>query len=384
METEQSSPKKKLNRKFIVALTALVVLGGAFGIYKYLHALAHETTDDAQVEAKISPVIPKVSGYIKAVLIQDNQYVKKGDTLLLLDDAEYQLKLQQAEDARLGAQSQLAVAQAGISSSNTAILSSEAGASTAWANVATAQANIEAAKVQVWRAQNDYNRYEKLYNNQSITKQQFEQAQAAKETAEKQLNVLQEQKKAAEKQAYAVGKQVDMSKSQTDITKSQTDVAKANLKQAETNIENAKLYLSYTAIIAAEDGQVSKINLQSGQLVQAGQALFNLVKTHDIWVVANFKETQMEHLREGQKVEIKIDAFPSHQFEGSVHSISPATGAKFALLPPDNASGNFVKTVQRLPVKIVFSKADDQLLKFIRPGMNADVDVWIKDGKNKQ
>lgn len=381
---EPTASKKKLNSKFIGGLTILVVAGVAFGVYKYIHSQAHETTDDAQVEAKISPVIPKVTGYVKSINIQDNEYVKKGDTLLVIDDSEYQIKLQQAEDARLAALSQLAVAEAGISSSNTAILSSEAGASTAWANVATAQANIEAAKVQVWRAQNDFNRYEKLFNNQSITKQQFEQAQAAKETAEKQLLVLQEQKKAAEKQAQAVGRQVDMSKSQTKVTHSQTDVAKANLKQAETNIDNAKLFLSYTVITAAEDGQVSKINLQSGQLVQAGQALFNLVKNNEIWVVANFKETQMEHLREGQTVEIKIDAFPKHRFEGTVNSISPATGAKFALLPPDNASGNFVKTVQRLPVKIVFSHTDDPMLKLIRPGMNADVDVLIKSGNNKQ
>lgn len=381
---EPTASKKKLNSKFIGGLTILVVAGVAFGVYKYIHSQAHETTDDAQVEAKISPVIPKVTGYVKSINIQDNEYVKKGDTLLVIDNSEYQIKLQQAEDARLAALSQLAVAEAGISSSNTAILSSEAGASTAWANVATAQANIEAVKVQVWRAQNDFNRYEKLFNNQSITKQQFEQAQAAKETAEKQLLVLQEQKKAAEKQAQAVGRQVDMSKSQTKVTHSQTDVAKANLKQAETNIENAKLFLSYTVITAAEDGQVSKINLQSGQLVQAGQALFNLVKNNEIWVVANFKETQMEHLREGQTVEIKIDAFPKHRFEGTVNSISPATGAKFALLPPDNASGNFVKTVQRLPVKIVFSHTDDPMLKLIRPGMNADVDVLIKSGNNKQ
>ncbi len=381
---EPTASKKKLNSKFIGGLTILVVAGVAFGVYKYIHSQAHETTDDAQVEAKISPVIPKVTGYVKSINIQDNEYVKKGDTLLVIDDSEYQIKLQQAEDARLAALSQLAVAEAGISSSNTAILSSEAGASTAWANVATAQANIEAAKVQVWRAQNDFNRYEKLFNNQSITKQQFEQAQAAKETAEKQLLVLQEQKKAAEKQAQAVGRQVDMSKSQTKVTHSQTDVAKANLKQAETNIENARLFLSYTVITAAEDGQVSKINLQSGQLVQAGQALFNLVKNNEIWVVANFKETQMEHLREGQTVEIKIDAFPKHRFEGTVNSISPATGAKFALLPPDNASGNFVKTVQRLPVKIVFSHTDDPMLQLIRPGMNADVDVLIKSGNNKQ
>lgn len=381
METNHIPNKKPLNKKFIVALAALVTLGGGYGIYKYIHALAHETTDDAQVEAKITPVVSKIPGYIKNIYIQDNQVVKKGDTLIRLDDSEYIIQVQQAKANYQAALSQLQVAQAGEHTSQSTILSSQASASTAQANVATAQANIDAAKTQVWRATNDYNRYNRLYQNQSITKQQYEQALAAKETAEKQVIVLQEQLKAAEKQAYAVAQQVNISQSQAVASTSQIEAAKAIVDQAKANLEHAELYLSYTVITAKEDGQVSKINLQAGQLIQPGQGLFNTVQKDNIWVVANFKETQMQNMREGQSVSIKVDAFPKHKFAGIINSMSPATGAKFALLPPDNASGNFVKTVQRIPVKITFTNPQDEMLVHVKPGMNVDIDVNIKSGR---
>src|SRR5690606_25399625 len=330
----------------------------------------------------ISPVIPKVSGYIQKIYVQDNQVVQKGDTLLVIDDSDYKIRVAEAEANLLAAKGQLRAADAGILTSNTNIVTSQAGANAALANVSTADANIEAAKVQVWRTQNDFDRYAALYESQSITKQQYEQALAAKETAEKQLKILEEQKKAAEKQAAQVAQQVNSTRTQTQVSESQKDVANANIKQAEANLENAKLNLSYTVIVAAESGKVSKIDLQNGQLVQAGQALFSLIPDNNTWVVANFKETQMENIRPGQKVEIDVDAFSKHKFEGKIESISPATGAKFALLPPDNASGNFVKTVQRIPVKITFSNPNDELMKLLRPGMNVVVDVHLKEFVN--
>lgn len=381
METNQTAYKKPLNKKFIVALAVIVVLGGGYGIYKYIHSMAHETTDDAQIETKITPIVSKIPGYIKNIYIQDNQIVKKGDTLIRLDDTEYAIQVQQAKANYQAALSQLAVAEAGGNTSQSTILSSQAGASTAQANVATAQANIDAAKTQLWRATNDYERYNRLYQTQSITKQQYEQALAAKETAEKQVVVLQEQLKAVEKQAHAVAQQVNVSKSQAVASTSQIDAAKAMVDQAKANLDHAELYWSYTVITAKEDGQVSKINLQAGQLIQPGQGLFNTVQKNNIWVVANFKETQMQYMREGQSVSIKVDAFPKHKFEGVINSMSPATGAKFALLPPDNASGNFVKTVQRIPVKITFTNPDDEMLVYVKPGMNADIDVNIKSGR---
>ncbi|WP_060874491.1 HlyD family secretion protein [Myroides odoratus] len=381
METNNTATKKPLNKKFIVALGAIVLFGGGYGIYKYVHSLAHESTDDAQIETKITPIVSKIPGYIKTIYIQDNQIVKKGDTLIRLDDTEYAIQVEQAKANYQAALSQLQVAEAGEHTSQSTVLSSQAGASTAQANVATAQANIDAAKTQLWRASNDYDRYNRLYQSQSITKQQYEQALAAKETAEKQVVVLQEQLKAVEKQAQAVAQQVNISKSQAVASTSQIDAAKAGVDQAKANLDHALLYLSYTVITAKEDGQVSKINLQAGQLIQPGQGLFNTVQKGAIWVVANFKETQMQYMREGQPVSIQVDAFPKHKFEGVINSMSPATGAKFALLPPDNASGNFVKTVQRIPVKITFTNPEDEMLVYVKPGMNVDIDVNIKSGR---
>ncbi|WHT39033.1 MULTISPECIES: HlyD family secretion protein [Myroides] len=381
METNNTATKKPLNKKFIVALGAIVLFGGGYGIYKYVHSLAHESTDDAQIETKITPIVSKIPGYIKTIYIQDNQIVKKGDTLIRLDDTEYAIQVEQAKANYQAALSQLQVAEAGEHTSQSTVLSSQAGASTAQANVATAQANIDAAKTQLWRASNDYDRYNRLYQSQSITKQQYEQALAAKETAEKQVVVLQEQLKAVEKQAQAVAQQVNISKSQAVASTSQIDAAKAGVDQAKANLDHALLYLSYTVITAKEDGQVSKINLQAGQLIQPGQGLFNTVQKGAIWVVANFKETQMQYMREGQPVSIQVDAFPKHKFEGVINSMSPATGAKFALLPPDNASGNFVKTVQRIPVKITFTNPEDEMLAYVKPGMNVDIDVNIKSGR---
>ncbi|MCA4806405.1 HlyD family secretion protein [Myroides odoratimimus] len=367
--------------KFIIALGAIILFGGGYGVYKYIHSMAHETTDDAQVETKISPIVSKIPGYIKSIHVQDNQIVKKGDVLITLDDTEYVIKVDQAKANYQAALSQLKVAEAGHNTSESTVISSQAGASTAVANVATAKANIDAAKTQLWRANNDYERYNKLYESQSITKQQYEQALAAKETAEKQVVVLQEQLKAVEKQANAVAQQVNISRSQAVASTSQIDAAKAMVDQAKANLDNAELYLSYTVITAKEDGQVSKINLQVGQLIQPGQGLFNTVQKGNIWVVANFKETQMQYMREGQPVKIKVDAFPKHEFEGVINSMSPATGAKFALLPPDNASGNFVKTVQRIPVKITFTNPKDEMLVYVKAGMNVDIDVNIKSGR---
>jgi membrane fusion protein (multidrug efflux system) len=354
---------KKNNKRFIIVLALLVLVGGTFGITKYIHAQHHEDTDDAQVDANISPVIPRVSGYVAEIKVKDNQKVKKGDVLLLLDDRDLRIKVEQAEAALAAAKSSLNIAQASTNAS-------EANISTSEANVYAIKAQIEAAKVNVWRATQDYNRYANLIKDHSITQQQFEQAQAQKQTAERQLQVLVEQKNAAAKQTNAVA-------SQSNATSQQIGVANATIKQKEADVASAKLNLSYATITAPEDGYVSKVNIQPGQFLQAGQTLFSIVPDQATWVVANFKETQLDKMKLGQRAIINVDAFPGHDFEARVTSFSPATGAKFALLPPDNASGNFVKVVQRVPVKIEFVNTNDPLLKQLRPGMNVKVDVHL-------
>lgn len=361
----ENSTKKKTNKKFIIILAALVIVGGGYGTYKYIHSLAHETTDDAQIEKNMNPIIPRVTGYITKVYVKDNDYVKKGDTLFVIDNKDYTVRVEDANAALIAAQGNYEAAKADIGSASANISVSEA-------NVQSSQGNIEAAKVRLWRATNDFQRFENLYKNHSITKQQYEQAQATKQEAEAQLKVLKQAESASRSQRIA-------SVSRSAVSGKQTEVASANIKRAQAALDAANLNLSYTVVTAAVDGQVSTIDVQPGQLVQPGQALFYIINNQDAWVVANFKETQLTKMKEGQKVTIVSDAYPDEEFEGVVTSFSPATGARFSLLPPDNATGNFVKTIQRLPVKISLSENNDkEKVKLLRPGMNVEVDVHLK------
>ena len=359
----QIAEPKKRSKVFIIILIAMVIGGAWFGISKYTYSQHHEDTDDAQVEADISPVIPRVSGYVREVRVKDNQFVKKGDTLLVLDDRDLKLNVEQAEAALATAKSNVGAARANTNAARSGIASSRAG-------VGTVDAQIAAAQINVTRTSQDYDRYANLIKDHSITQQQFEQAQAAKDLAERQLQILQQQRKQVSTQTSVVS-------SQSNATAQSIDVAQAMVKQREVDVENAKLNLSYTVITAPEAGKVSRVNLQEGQLLQAGQSTFRIVHNSDLWVIANFKETQLKKMSVGQKVIITADAFPKHDFEATLTSFSPATGAEFALLPPDNASGNFVKVVQRVPVKIEFVNHQDSLLSRLRPGMNVNVDVHL-------
>ena len=360
METTE----KKSNKKFLIILIVLVLVGGTYGGYKYIHGQSHETTDDAQIEKNMSPILPRVTGYITKIYVKDNDVVKKGDTLFTIDDKDYAVRVADAEAQLAAAQGSFEVAKADIGGA-------AAGVSVSNANILSSKGNIEAAKVRLWRANNDFERYQNLYNNKSITKQQFEQAQATKQEAEANLRVLQQAQAASTSQRAA-------SVSRSNVSGKQTEVAAANIKRAQAALDAAKLNLSYTVVTAAVDGQVSTIDIQPGQLVQPGQALFYILDTTNGWVVANFKETQITKMKEGQKVTFTADAYPDVEFEGVLTSFSPATGARFSLLPPDNATGNFVKTVQRLPVRINITENNDkEKVKLLRSGMNVEVDVHL-------
>jgi membrane fusion protein, multidrug efflux system len=361
-QTAETAAPKKTNKRFTIILLVLVLGGGSFGVTKYIHAQHHEETEDAQVDASISPVIPRISGYVTDIRVKDNQLVKKGDTLVILDDRNEVIQVAQATAALNAAESNLSVAHASTNASVANVSSYEA-------NITTADAQIEAAKVTLRRAAQDYERYSNLIKDHSITQQQFEQAEAAKQSAERQLQVLNDLKAAAIRQTHAAS-------SQSNATAQQVNVVNSTIEQRKADLESAKLHLSYTVITAPQDGRVSKINVQPGQLLQAGQSLFSVVLNTKPWIVANFKETQITKMHAGQNVVVRVDAFPDHEFKAKVASFSPATGSKFALLPPDNASGNFVKVVQRMPVKIEFNE-NDEYVKELRPGMNVDVDVYI-------
>lgn len=362
-ETIETTKTKKRNPVFLIILAVLVIGGAWFGISKYIHAQHHEETDDAQISADITPIIPRVAGYIKEIKVNDNQYVKKGDTLLVLDDKDFVIKVEQAEAALAAARSNLEIAKASTTASQENI-------GTSRASVGTIDAQIDAAKVNVWRANQDYERYANLVKDHSITQQQYEQALAAKQTAEKQLQILQQQRNQASQQTQVVS-------AQSNATAQQIGAANAAIQQRQVEVDAAKLNLSYTVVIAQQDGMVAKITIQPGQFVQAGQSLFSVVHSSSVWVTANFKETQINKMREGQKVIVTADAFGKHDFEARVTSFSPATGSISALLPPDNSTGNFVKTVQRLPVRIEFTNTSDSLIKKLRPGMNVYVDVHL-------
>ncbi len=362
-ENPSSGNTNKRSRVFLIILIVMLIAGTWFGVTKYIHGQHHEQTDDAQIEANISPVIPRVAGYIREVRVKDNQMVAKGDTLIILDDRDLALRVQQAEAALATAKSNYTAAEANTDASRANITSTHSG-------IATIDAQIESAKVNVWRATQDYDRYSNLVKDHSITQQQYEQALAAKQNTEHQLQVLKQQKNQVAQQTRAVA-------SQSNATSSQISIAGSIIKQREVDVADAKLNLSYSVIVAPEAGRVSKVNVQDGQFLQPGQAVFSIVLDQTVWVVANFKETQFEKMRIGQKVTVNADAFPGHVFDASLSSFSPATGSRFALLPPDNASGNFVKVVQRLPVKIDFVNPVDTLLKQLRPGMNVNVDVHL-------
>ncbi len=357
--------KKKTNKKFTVIIFVLVLVLGTFGAIKIIHSFSHEDTDDAQIMENMNAIIPHVGGYIDKIYVKDNQKVKKGDTLFTIDQRDYQIKKAQAEANLAAVESQLAVSEASIGSY-------QANTEASKAQVTTATETITSAKIQLWRAQNDFDRYNNLYENKSITKQQFEKALAAKQEAENHLKVLEAQK---------VGRSSNLkaSQAQTIISQKQVAVAEANVKSALAMVNAAQLNLDYTIVTAPNDGELSTVNILGGQFVQPGQSLFYLINSDKKWVVANFKETQLEKMEIGQEVEIVVDAYPSNTFKGVIATFSPATGARFSLLPPDNATGNFVKTIQRLPVKITFTKDNDEgLMEKLKSGMNADIDVHLK------
>lgn len=354
--------KKKKNKTFAIVLGTLGIAAAAFGITKYIHGQHHEETDDAQVEADISPIIPKVSGYVTRLSVEDNQIVKEGDTLVILDDRDLALRVLQAEAALENAKASIATSQASYSTSQENVLSSRS-------NAEAADASIEIAQVRVKRTEQDFKRYQELIKTNSVTQQQYEQAEAEKDAALKQLDVAKRQREAQYRETSA-------RKAQSNVSDRNIALAQTVVKEREADLQFAKLQLSYAYILAPTNGVISRKSIQLGQFVQAGQSLFALVTEKQMWVVANFKETQLDKMKPGQEVEIKVDAFPDNVFNGKIESISPATGAKFSLLPADNASGNFVKVVQRVPVKIVLTEKAARA-DLLRAGMNVIVDVHL-------
>lgn len=348
--TTEEEPKKKPNRVLPIILGIVLIGGIIFGIKEYIYYSKHVDTDDAQIDGDISPVVARVGGYVDSVYFQENEHVKLGQELVKLDDRDYKVKLEQALSAQKGASANVNVGQSQIY--------------TVASNSAVARAGVTSAGAKLQQVSKDYQRYANLVKDGSITQQQFDQSKADLEVAQANYKAAEDQYKAAQEQ---VG-----------TTKSQLTVTNTGVTQRQADVDFAKLQLSYATIMSPASGIVSKKNIQIGQLVQAGQTLFSVVNDNSLYITANFKETQLDKIRSGQKVDIEVDAYPELKLEGTVFNFSPATGAKFSLLPPDNATGNYVKVVQRIPVKILI-KADKATMDKLRPGMSVNVSVIYKD-----
>jgi membrane fusion protein (multidrug efflux system) len=347
---QEQEPKKKPNRVLPIVLGVILLGGIAFGIKEYIYFGKHIDTDDAQIDGDISPVVARVGGYVDSIFFEENGHVNKDQVLVKLDDRDYKVKLEQALSAKQGASAGIGVGEAQIS--NIA------------ANASSARAQVESAQAKLDQANKDYNRYANLVKDGSVTQQQFDQVKATRDVAEATYRAAQDQYKAALEQ---VG-----------VSKNQLSVTNVGVTQRQADVDYAKLQLSYTTITAPASGIASKKNIQIGQLVQPGQTLFSIVNDNSVYVTANFKETQLANMKDGQKVDIDVDAFPKWKLHGQVYNFSGATGAKFSLLPPDNATGNFVKVVQRVPVKIKINTSKDTLA-MLRPGMSVSVSVIYKD-----
>ncbi|HTO87217.1 MAG TPA: HlyD family secretion protein [Thermoanaerobaculia bacterium] len=317
----EPTPRGRL-RPFV--LTALLVLaataGLIFGIRTVSFYRHHVETDDAQVEAHIAPVLPKVSGYVTEVAVEDNQRIKAGQTVVRIDDRDFRSRVETARGALENAK----------------------------ATVAVDVANVAAAQTQAAKTVADLARYARLREREEVSQQQYDAARAASEA----------------------------SAALTEAARRSVQAARAQVAQKQADLDLAELQLSYTTVTAPSDGFISKKSVEVGQFVQAGEPLLAVVSDQLPWVVANFKETQLKKMRVGQPVEIDVDAYPRTKFHGRVESIAAATGAKFALLPPDNATGNFTKVVQRVPVKIVLTdppRSD----KPLRAGMSVNAIVAV-------
>lgn len=340
--------KKKSVLKIVIILTVLSA-AGYFAYQKISYALAHETTDNAQVETLITPVLPRVSGYVKHIAVADYDSVSTGQLLVELDDAEMQVQLIQM-------QADLKVAEAEILNANAAINNSALAL-----NVNTG--NTSLAMIKRNQAAEEYTRNKNLFEDQAITKKQLNESIYALNQAEQQL--------ANSRTEYTV------SDSRIPVLKASRQKAEAGLEMKRAAIELQKLKISYTKIYAPQVGKIGKKNISEGQFVQSGTPLFSIVSDSTYWIIANFKETQIRKFHPGMKVDITLDAYPDEKIDGTIESLSDATGAKFSLLPPDNSSGNFVKVTQRVPVKIIIN-GTKKYKDLLRAGLSAYISVPVK------
>lgn len=330
-----------------ILILCFLVGGLVYVCSRFIHLGNVEYTDNAQVRQHITPVNTRVQGFIKKICFEKFQPVKKGDTLLIIEDAEFKLRVAQAEADLSNALAGRSVTTAGIE--------------TTQSNIGVSDASIEEVKVTMENARRELQRYEKLLKEDAVTRQQYDNIKTAYETA-----------KARYQQASRAKRSTSLVKNEQTHRLGQNEAA---VKLAKANLDLARLNLSYTVITATCDGITGRKNIHEGQLVQPGQAMVDIVDGTDLWVVANYRETQLPNIHEGAEVTMTADAVPGVKYKGVVESISDATGAAFSLIPQDNATGNFVKVEQRIPVRIRLKGNSEADMKKLRAGFNVECKV---------
>jgi membrane fusion protein (multidrug efflux system) len=352
MENQPRSPAVRPTLLFVAGL--LLTVGFYYGLDYTVRTFTHQSTDDAFLQAHVVAVAPRVAGQVQAVHVEDNQLVKQGDALVELDPRDFEVRLAQKSDAVAAANANLDSAQAGL-------VLMKARFETAEANQRQEKAHADSSRATAERAQADLKRAESLRQTGVLSPGEFDRVRADAESAKANLT-------AAEQKADAATSQVAEARAQVTLAGTMVEAALTRTKQARSDQDAADLDLSYTKLGAPCDGRVTRKAVEPGDYVQVGQSLLALVPTN-VWIVANFKETQLTHMRSGQPVEIHLDAYPDKVQRGHVDSIMAGSGASFSLLPPENAVGNFVKVVQRVPVKIVFNEPLDSAMS-LGPGMS--------------
>jgi membrane fusion protein (multidrug efflux system) len=373
----------------VVAVLILAIIGG----YVLLTA-GSEDTDDAQVAADLVPIATRVAGQVVRIAVKENQTVKKGDLIAQLDDADYTARVKQAEAELATAQAQAQAADAqvqvvdasakgGLTSARAAVSGSSVGVGSAQAQVQAARASLERAETDLKKTEIDLQRARELKAANAIPQERLDNASMARDSAaaglaqaKANLAMAEESRHLAEARVSEMRGRLSQSspiEAQNAAARAQADLAHARVKSAEAQLDLQRLQLGYTRIVAPADGVASKLTAHEGQLLQPGQPVVELVPT-GTYVIANFKETQVGKMRPGQKAKVRVDAYPGRTFEGTVESLSGGTGASFSLIPADNASGNFVKVVQRVPVRISWQPPADAAM---RAGLSADVAVEV-------
>lgn len=397
-ETEPANPRAKSRRRFIIIGAVAVLVVGA--LLWWWHSTFYEDTDDAQVNGHLIQVSSRVVGHVLKINVEENQYVDAGTVILELDPKDFQTAVQQDEANLASAEAAYEAARVNVPviHINTGSTLSSAGAdvSSAQATVGqserqlqAAEAGVAQAKANAIKANLDLERYTPLVEKDVISKQQFDAAvaaadgdKAALEQAQANLRAAQDGVRIAHDRvadAEASLHTAQTGPQQVAIQKSRADQAAAQVQQAQAELAQAKLNLSYTKIFAPEAGIITNKSVEIGQNVSVGQNMMTLVSLDDIWVTANFKETQLDHMRAGQVVTISVDAYGGRRYDGKVTQIGGATGSVLSLFPPENATGNYVKVVQRVPVRIDFTNPNQISNHLLRPGMSVEPKVRVKD-----